>query len=75
MDGIFSQCMGAIVKARPELMGWVDEKSIEFENATRLDVLRWIAFSLDARNKQIVAQELGVSLADLEGLKRVLQVT
>ncbi len=74
MNFIIDNVLSAIEKERPELARWAESKRDELPDTGKLDALRWVVFDLDARNKTIAAKTLGIAEADLEPLKRVLQV-
>lgn len=73
IDYLATTALDAIVAARPEMRSWIDDKSIQLEDRDRLSVLRWIVTGLDESNQEIVASALGVSVADLEAVGRVLK--
>lgn len=72
IDYLATTALDAIAAARPEMLSWIDDKSVELEDRDRLSVLRWIVHNLDDRNQAIVADALGVTLDDLAAVGRVL---
>ena len=54
---------------------WIEMKRHSLVGKERLDVLDWIACSLDGSNKAVVAHDLGLNVEDLQALQRVLQKT
>jgi hypothetical protein len=74
MNFIFDQVIDAIEKERPELEGWCEDKRAEYMDMGKLEALRWVAFSLDAKNQTIACRALGIAETDLPALKRILQV-
>lgn len=72
IDYLATTALDAIAAARPEMLSWIDDKSVELEDRDRLSVLRWIVHNLDERNQAIVADALGVTLDDLAAVGRVL---
>lgn len=74
MNFIIDDALTAIERERPELAGWCEDKRHELPDQGKLEALRWVVFSLDARNRAIAAKALGIALDDLPALGRVLQV-
>lgn len=73
MNFIIDQVLSSIERERPDLAEWCEDKRHEMPDAGKLDALRWVVFGLDAKNRAIAAQALGIGLDDFEPLKRVLQ--
>lgn len=72
LDYLASEALSAIA-TRPEMASWVESKAVELDGRDKLDVLRWIVLRLDAQNRALVAERIGVTAADLAAVARVLQ--
>lgn len=73
MNFIIDHVLSSIERERPDLAEWCEDKRHEMPDAGKLDALRWVVFGLDAKNRSIAAQALGIRLDDFEPLKRVFQ--
>lgn len=54
---------------------WITNKRHLMLGFTRLQILEWIAFDLDGKNKAVVAKSLALDVEDIQGLQRVLRET
>ncbi|PIZ22822.1 MAG: hypothetical protein COY49_06510 [Comamonadaceae bacterium CG_4_10_14_0_8_um_filter_57_29] len=54
---------------------WCERKADAMLGQSRLEVLEWIACSLDGGNKNVVADMLKIDVQDIQSLQRVLQKT
>ena len=52
---------------------WCERKADAMRGQSRLEVLDWIACSLDGDNKNVVADMLKIDVQDIQSLQRVLQ--
>lgn len=54
---------------------WCETKGDALRGKSRLDVLDWIACSLDGDNKNVVADMLNINVQHIQSLQLVLQKT
>lgn len=65
--------LAAIESERPDLASWCEDKRHELPDGGKLRALEWICFGLDEGNKKIAARAIGVDLADLYAVGRVIR--
>ena len=75
IDGLADKVLQAIEKNGHMDASWVRDKRADVGKRDRLGVLRWICLHLDAKNIQIAAAAIGVSVEELKATGRVLQKT
>lgn len=75
IDGLADKVLRAIEENGHMAASWIRDKRAEIGKKQRPDVLRWVCLSLDAKNIQIAATAIGVSVEDLKATGRVLQKT
>ncbi|MCP9759389.1 hypothetical protein EGI20_08710 [Aquitalea sp. S1-19] len=73
MDWLLQTALSAIIETQPELERWARDKEHEGKNFDRFESLRFICFDLDAENRRIVAERLGVTFEQLEAVRSVLR--
>lgn len=72
-DWLLKTALSAIATARPELKNWSEDQLKREARRDRLGALRFICNTLDHKNRQIVADQLGIHVDDLEAAGRVLR--
>ena len=72
-DALMERVLG-VLKLRMD-PSWIQMKRLTLAGKSRLDVLDWIACSLDGNNKAAVADDLKLDVRDLQSLQRVFQKT
>ena len=75
IDGLADKVLRAIEANGHMAASWIRDKRSEIGKQQRPEVLRWVCLSLDAKNIQIAAAAIGVSVEDLKATGRVLQKT
>lgn len=72
-DWLLKTSLAVIASARPELKSWCEEQLKREAHGDRLNSLRFICHHLDHKNRQIVADQLGIHVDDLNAVARVLR--
>lgn len=73
MDWLAVTILDAIEQEGHMSASWLADKRTELNDASRLQVLRWVCHSLDTRNFACAARALDVTNGDLQATGRVLQ--
>jgi hypothetical protein len=65
LDPLVERALDAVVANKPSLANWAASKRFELAGESRMEVFRWLVFSLDPGNQEAVEAAFGLEPGDL----------